>query len=101
MLRTLVRERVFCFTLLVAIVVALFLHFWRIGSVPRGFSVDECSVAYNAYCIAKTGADEYGVKYPVFFRCLDNYQDPVLIYCLAPLVKVFGLTERTVRIPSA
>ena len=101
MLRTLVTERVFYFLLLVAIVTALFLHFWRIGLAPRGFVVDECSVAYNAYCIAETGADEYGVKYPVFFRCLDNYQDPVLIYCLAPLVKVFGLTERIARIPTA
>jgi tetratricopeptide (TPR) repeat protein len=78
-----------------------FLHFWKLGKAPRGFYVDEASVAYNAYCVAKTGADEYGVKYPLFFRCLDNYQDPVLIYCLVPLVKVFGLNSAVVRLPSA
>ncbi len=75
------------------------LHFWRLGSAPKGLYVDEASIAYNAYCIAETGADEYGVKYPVFFRCLDDYQDPVLVYCLAPLVKVFGLTAGIARLP--
>jgi hypothetical protein len=78
-----------------------FLHFWKLGTAPRGFYADESSIAYNAYCIANTGADEYGVRYPVFFRCFDNYQDPVMIYFLAPLVKTFGLTQTVSRFPSA
>ena len=70
MLQTLIRERLFAFTLVIAVGVALFVHFWRIGSVPRGFSADECSIAYNAYCIARTGADEYGTSWPMYFRGL-------------------------------
>ena len=81
--------------------VTVVLHFWRIGTAPAGFYGDECSQAYNAYCIARNGADEYGVRYPLFFRCLDNYQDPLLIYCLVPVVRFFGLTQTTARIPSA
>ncbi len=92
---------VYWFIALTVFLAVCFLHFWKLGAAPRGFYVDEASVAYNAYCIANTGADEYGVRHPLFFRSLDNYQDPVLIYCLVPLVKVFGLNSAVVRLPSA
>ena len=77
------------------------LHFWKFGFVPSGLYGDECSIAYNAYSIAETGADEYGTRYPVFFRGFDNYHDPVMVYCLVPLVKMFGLNEWVARLPSA
>jgi hypothetical protein len=77
------------------------LHFWKIGLLPSGLYGDECSIAYNAYCIAETGADEYGTPYPVFFRGFDNYHDPVMVYTLVPLVKIFGLKEWVARLPSA
>ncbi len=88
-------------TALIAFLAVCFLHLWKLGTAPRGFYQDEASVAYNAYCIANTGADEYGVRHPVFFRCFDNYQDPVMIYSLAPLVGAFGLTQGVARFPSA
>ena len=72
-------------TLLMAITCVL--HFWKIGPVPSGMYGDECSIAYNAYCIEQTGADEYGTRYPIFFRGFDNYHDPVMVYCLVPLVR--------------
>jgi len=31
------------------------LHFWKLGSAPPGFYTDECSNAYNAWCIAQMG----------------------------------------------
>ncbi len=86
---------------LMALLAVCFLHFWKLGTAPRGFFMDEASAAYNAYCIANTGADEYGMRHPVFFRCFDNYQDPVMIYSLAPLVGAFGLTQGVARFPSA
>ena len=92
---------VYWFIALTVFLAVCFLHFWKLGTAPRGFYGDEASVAYNAYCIASTGADEYGMKHPVFFRCFDNYQDPVMIYFLAPLVKTFGLTQSVARFPSA
>lgn len=88
-------------SLVVALAAALFLHFWRIGSAPPGFFADECSIAYNAYCIAETGADEYGVRWPVFFRSFDTYTDPVNVYSVALPIRVFGLREWAARLPSA
>lgn len=80
--------------------ITCFAHFWKIGPVPSGFYGDECSLAYNAYCIAETGADEYGTRYPVFFRSFDVYNDPVIVYSLVPLIKMFGLNEWVARFPS-
>jgi hypothetical protein len=76
-------------------------HLWTLGSVPPGFYEDESSSAYNAYCILETGADEYGVSYPIFFRCIEDYRDPVLIYSIVPAIKLFGLTKVAARLPSA
>lgn len=78
-----------------------FLHFWRIGDLPPGFYIDESSTSYNAWCIAKTGSDENGNAHPIFFPFEGQYQDPVLIYSQALLVKFFGLRKSVVRVPSA
>lgn len=76
------------------------LHFWRIGSVPPGFYIDESSVSYNAWSLAETGADENGNRFPVFFEFEGQYQDAVLIYTLVPFVTTLGLHEWAVRLPS-
>ena len=76
-------------------------HLWMIGDLPPGFTSDESSNAYNAYCIFETGADEHGVSYPLFFRCAEDYRDPVLIYSIVPAIKLLGLTKAAARLPSA
>ncbi|MFZ2654400.1 MAG: glycosyltransferase family 39 protein [Victivallales bacterium] len=68
--------------------------------MPNGIFVDESSVAYNAYCIERTGADEHGIGYPVFFLCFGNYQDPVMVYTVAAFINVFGFEKWVVRFPS-
>lgn len=78
-----------------------YLHFWKIGTVPRGFHIDESSYGYNAWCIAQTGADEYGRTLPVFVRGFGDYVDATIIYPLVPFVKYFGLTRSATRVPKA
>ena len=80
--------------------VTCLLHFWNLEDMPNGIFVDESSVAYNAYCIERTGADEHGVRYPVFFLCFGNYQEPVMVYTVAALVKMFGFEKWVIRFPS-
>jgi hypothetical protein len=54
---------------------------------PPGFYVDESTIAYNAYCIAKTGRNEFGTRFPVFFPVYTGgwtqYANPTQIYLLA------------------
>src|SRR5207244_3563619 len=39
-----------------------------IATNPPGYYVDESAISYNAYCIAKTGKNEFGSRLPLFFR---------------------------------
>lgn len=85
----------------VLLAISAVLHFWKLGSAPPGFSVDESWVAYNAYSIGETGADEFGVRFPLYSLALGQYTEPVFIYSLVPLVKLFGLEPWVARLPSA
>ncbi|MGZ8846900.1 MAG: ArnT family glycosyltransferase [Pyrinomonadaceae bacterium] len=54
---------------------------------PPGFYVDESAIAYNSYCIAKTGKNEFGTRFPLFFPVYTGgwtqYANPTQIYLLA------------------
>jgi 4-amino-4-deoxy-L-arabinose transferase-like glycosyltransferase len=83
------------------LVAGCFFHFLNLDSLPMGFYVDESSIGYNAYLIANTGADEHGVRWPVFFEAFGEYKNPLYIYLLAALYKVLGFSEWTTRCLSA
>ncbi|MCU1244948.1 MAG: hypothetical protein JWN02_858 [Acidobacteria bacterium] len=55
---------------------------------PPGFYVDESSIAFNALTMARHGTDEYGVRFPLYFRAFGEYKNPVFIYALAAVFKV-------------
>ncbi len=94
-------SRIFLFSLGCSLLVATcFSHFWNLNDVPSGIYVDESSLAYNSFCIARTGADEHGIRYPVFFLCFGNYQDPVMAYVDAALVTIFDFEKWVIRLPS-
>src|SRR5438046_721454 len=74
--------------LCVAAVVLLFsLYTWGISQNPPGFYVDESATAYNAYLVSRTGAGEFGPRFPVLFQeyAVSNptYINPLTIYLLA------------------
>lgn len=79
---------------------AFLLRIYLLDKIPNSISADEAAFGYNAYSILKTGRDEFGVKYPLFFRSFDDYKNPVYGYLLIPFIKIFGLTEYAIRIPS-
>src|ERR1044071_6644619 len=55
---------------------------------PPGFYIDESSIAYNALTIARHGRDEWGVRWPFYFRAFGEYKNPVYIYLLAGVFRV-------------
>ncbi len=57
---------------------------------PRGFFIDESSIAYNAQTIAQRGRDESGIAWPLYFRAFGEYKNPVYIYLLAALYRITG-----------
>ncbi len=88
-------------TLLLIILLAAGLRFFRITANPPGLNSDEVAIGYNAYSILKTGRDEYGQSFPLAFRSFDDYKPPLYIYLTVPSVALFGLNEFAVRFPSA
>jgi len=87
--------------LLIIIILASVLRLFMLGSVPTSLNWDEVSQGYSAYSIAQTAKDEWGVKFPLFFRSYGEWKSAVYIYLLVPLVKIFGLSAYIVRLPSA
>ncbi|MDP7491454.1 MAG: glycosyltransferase family 39 protein [Candidatus Undinarchaeales archaeon] len=72
-----------------------------LGSVPPPMYIDEYSNGYDAYSILLTGNDQHGVRYPLFFRALDDYRTPLHIYMSVPVTMVFGFGEMQTRLPYA
>lgn len=87
--------------LVLIIVLAVVLRFYRITQNPPHLYWDEASIAYNAYSINLTGEDEWGDHNPLLFKSFGDYKLPLYIYITALSQKVFGLTDLAVRFPSA
>ena len=83
------------------IILAFFLRFYRLGSNPPGLYWDEAAFGYDAYSLAKTARDHHGQFLPLFFESFGDWKLPGYFYLLIPSVKLFGLSEFAVRLPSA
>lgn len=79
----------------------MFLRFYALGSNPPSVNWDEASTGYNAYSILKTGKDEYGNFLPLSIRSFDDFKPPLYTYLTVPFVGIFGLSDFSVRLPSA
>jgi len=95
------KKIIYCALFSVIIFIAVFLRFFRLGTIPTSLTIDEIGNGYNAYSIQKTGKDEWGIKLPPYFRSTGDYDAPVLIYLQVPSVWAFGLNEFGTRVPSA
>jgi len=58
-----------------------------ISQNPPGFYLDESANAYNAYLVSRTGAGEFGPRFPLLFQEFavsnPNYVHPLSVYSLA------------------
>src|ERR1700751_4141512 len=70
-----------------ALVVLFIVYTWGISRNPPGFYVDESATAYNAYLVSRTGAGEFGPRFPVLFQeyagSNPTYINPLTIYLMA------------------
>jgi len=85
----------------VILLVAALFRLPLLGQVPNGLFLDEASRGYDAHALLLTGADQYGVRWPLFAEGLDDYTPALYTLLVAPSVAALGLTELAVRLPAA
>jgi len=82
------------------ILIGVILRFNLLGVNPPSLTWDEASLGYNAYSILKTGADEYGNKFPLSIRSFDDFKPALYVYLDIIPIFLFGLNEFAVRLPA-
>lgn len=88
--------------LLFMVMLAFSLRFSYLSYNPPSLNWDEVSYGYNAYSVLKTGADQWGQKYPILnFRAYGDYPTTLNLYLTIPFIVVFGLTDLALRFPHA
>lgn len=85
----------------IIILLASFLRIYKLNQIPPGVNRDEASIGVTANSIMNTGRDEYGRQFPLTFESFGDWKLPLYIYTTIPFVKIFGLSEVSVRLPSA
>jgi len=83
------------------ILLATVLRLWGLEKYPAGLNADEAAIGYNAYSLILTGRDEHGASWPVHFKSFADYKPGGYFYIVLPFVKILGLNELAVRLPSA
>src|SRR5260370_19583846 len=85
--RVVIQKSVLLLLCVAAVVVLFSFYTWGISENPRGFYLDESATAYNVYLVSRTGAGEFGPRFPVLFHqfAVSNptYMNPVATYLLA------------------
>jgi 4-amino-4-deoxy-L-arabinose transferase-like glycosyltransferase len=90
-----------CAPWVVGVVAAVIFYAAGVPGNRLTFQVDESSIAYNAYLIARTGADEFGIPWPTYFLAFGEYKNPTYIYLLAALFALAGPSILLARLFSA
>lgn len=87
--------------LILIFLLALFLRVYKLAEFPVGFHVDEVKVGWNALSILKTGLDDHGNKFPLYYNSFGDYRPTGIFYFTIPSLAIFGRNEFAVRFPSA
>jgi 4-amino-4-deoxy-L-arabinose transferase-like glycosyltransferase len=87
--------------LIIILIIASVLRLWGLANYPQGLNADEAALGYNAYSLLTTGRDEHGHSWPVNLESFGDFKPAGYAYILIPFIKIFGLTEFAVRLPSA
>lgn len=81
--------------------VFLFTRIFRLDIIPAGIHMDELSYAYDARCLAQYGTDRYGIRMPVLLWAYGDGMGALYCYLQALLMKLFGFSIWTIRMPAA
>ncbi len=86
----------------VLLLVATVLRVAYLTHAPPGLNQDEAANAWNAWCLLKTGRDQAGTPWPIFYtQALGGNRPTLFLYAVLPFQAVGGMNVWTTRLPSA
>lgn len=80
---------------------ALVLRVWGLAGLPSGFQFDEAQGGYNGWLISKRLENIHGEFLPTDIDYYGDFRPAMQSYLGAVSIKLFGLSEWSVRLPTA
>jgi len=68
-------------------------------AIPDGCYHDEVSIGFNARAIWHTGADQYGVRFPLYYLGIGDWKGPLPLYAIVLSTAVLGNSVLALRLP--
>lgn len=87
--------------LLIIVIIGFLLRVVALGNVPTNLYSDEAAFGYNAYLLLTSRHDEFGRFWPMALESFGDWKPPMQAWLAIPFIKIFGLNESAVRLPSA
>ena len=79
---------------------AIFLHIYRLTTLPTALNVDEAGLWYNVRCLLNWGIDQKENSWPVLFANIWGEQSPAYAYLAFISCKIFGESLFAIRLPA-
>ena len=87
--------------LIVILLLAASLRLFHLKQTPPGLNQDEAISAWPAYCLLKTGKDNVGESWPIYYmRGLGGNNPTLFTYLTIPFQAIGGLNIYTTRLPA-
>lgn len=95
------QSKLLLIVLVVLLLPVLIIYGAFLERTPIHLNQDELGFSLNAYSIAKTGFDENGRFFPLYFWHLGvMWSTPIIVYLTAAVLKIIPLSETAIRVPS-
>ncbi|MCL5798194.1 MAG: glycosyltransferase family 39 protein [Patescibacteria group bacterium] len=92
-------RRIFIVSVILLLISGVIFRIYDFTHTPA-FHVDELAFGYSSFALGKTGADEFGQKFPLILESFGDYKLALYSYFLLPFMAVLGLSDWAVRLPS-
>ncbi len=91
------------YTILILLFILLLAGYLRLNNLANypPLNADEAAIGYNGWSLLETGKDEHGNSWPIHFVSFGDYKPGGYFYVVLPFLKIIGLNELAVRLPSA
>ncbi|MEM5799631.1 MAG: glycosyltransferase family 39 protein [Candidatus Aenigmatarchaeota archaeon] len=88
------------FIFILILVFSFIIRVIHLDIIPSGMYLDHINKAYDAFSILKTGKNVYGERFPLFFKTVGDFREPIYIYSMSLFIFFFGLSKVSVTLTS-